>query len=209
MKKLIISCSFFISNFLFSQYIPDLQLTQNSTNQIKAHLKVYLPAVGNYLSYTTEISGNVIVLNACYYMIGAGAPQDLQNDFYIDIPNGNYSLKVNLFISSDETICDYHSLEDSVTINFTRPIQGVVSLETSEIKKSDLQLFPNPGKDVINIDSSEKYDELKIYDVSGKIALSIQNPGDEINVSKLSNGIYFVELSNDKGKQRKKLIIQK
>lgn len=203
----------FISSLLFSQYIEGLSVTQNGTNQIKAHLKVYLPASGENISYIQDITQNTITINACYYMIGTGAVTEIDKEFYIDIPNNaNYTLKVNLYISWNETICDYHSLEDTATLNFSTPVEGTVSLNTNNINGNNekLTLYPNPVKDLLNIGSILKIDKINIYDISGKQIYKISSPKEnKIDISKLENGIYFLEAISATKKWRQKFIKQK
>ncbi len=216
MKKNFTLFLFFIYCITYSQYIMNLEASQNGADQIKVHLKVYFPtSTSAYLSYNTEINQNIITLNVCYYKSQFGGDTAVaiyDNDFFIDIPNNsNYVLKVNQYTSWNEITCNYNVLEDTATINFTTPIQGVISLKTSDLLTLDekIKLFPNPAKNIVNIKLISSFNKIKIFDSSGKLILNIQNSENKIDVSKLTSGIYFIELLNDKGVQRKKLIIQK
>ena len=179
MKTLLISLFLFVSSSIYSQYIPAVDVTQNGSNQIKVHLKVYLPYAGWNISYTTEINQNVITLNTCYNMTSAGSISFPEHDIFVNIPdNDNYTLKTNLFISGNETTCDYHSLEDTVTLNFTTPIEGVVSLSTTDLQNQNEKpkVFPNPAKNVLNIKTSSTIDKITIYETDGKLILTLQKP---------------------------------
>lgn len=212
MKNIIVTFFLFVSNLLFSQYITGLNVTQNGTNQIKANLKVYLPNLGEFSTHITSIDQNIITLSACYLMTDFGAISNLENDFYIDIPNnGNYTLKVNLFTSSDPTTCNYLNLEDTVMLNFIAPIEGTVSLNTIDLENNNekLLLFPNPTKGILNIKTSQKTEQINIFDATGKQVRSIQNTENKIDVSNLANGVYYIEILNSKGKFREKFVVAK
>lgn len=126
--------SFFLMMYctLSSQYIMNLEASQNGASQIKVHLKVYFPtSTSAYLSYNSDIVQNVITLNACYYKSQFGGDTSAaiyDNDFYIDIPNeGAFTLKVNQYTSWNQTTCVQNVLEDTATLSFTTPIEGVVT----------------------------------------------------------------------------------
>ncbi len=74
-------------------------------------------------------------------------------------------------------------------------------------KKQEIIIFPNPVKNILYINSSEKV-FCKIVDISGKYILGKQITGnDRINVSGLKSGIYFVEILSPTGYDIKKIII--
>ncbi|TBX70617.1 T9SS type A sorting domain-containing protein [Flavobacterium silvisoli] len=89
------------------------------------------------------------------------------------------------------------------------------SLGNSSFAASEsFNLYPNPTKHYVKIslNANDKIDELRFYDVSGKMVKSmttIDALSSDIDVSTLEKGIYFVELkTKSKSKQIKKLIIQ-
>ncbi len=195
MKTILFFLCFF-SNLLYSQYITGLSLTQNGNNQLKANLKVYLPTAGNFLSSTTNVEQNTITLSSCYYITDFGAISNLENDFLIDLPNnGNFTLIVNMYSSINPILCNYENLEDTVSLNFTTPINGTVSLNTNEINNKEFLIYPIPVKDVLNFDIKEKITSLKIFDASGKLVYQNHEVNTKkIDVSNLKNGTYFLEI---------------
>lgn len=215
MKTIISIITLLVSNILFSQYIEGLSVTQNGTNQIKVHVKAYFPtSESSYLSYETALNQNVITLNPCYYLSPFGGSGDVtyySNDFYIDVPNGaSYTLKVNMYISTNNTICNHNRIEDTVTLNFTTPIQGTVSLAANEsdVSEQDLKLFPIPAKDELIIITKNRINNINVLDASGrKVSATFLN--NKVNTSNLQNGIYFIEIFSDKGLARKKFTIKK
>ena len=71
------------------------------------------------------------------------------------------------------------------------------TLSTSKISISDVSIYPNPAKDILNISAGEKIDSATIFDLTGRI-VKISNPYKEVfnfNISDLSNGVYLVKLN--------------
>ena len=85
---------------------------------------------------------------------------------------------------------------------------------SSFVASESFNLYPNPTKHnvKISLNANDKIDEIRFYDVSGKLAkrvISIDALSSDIDVSGLEKGIYFVEIkAENKSKQIKKLIIQ-
>lgn len=66
-------------------------------------------------------------------------------------------------------------------------------------KNSDFQnsiIFPNPISNYLKFNSYKNINEVVIYDLLGQIVLQDIINGNEIDVSKLVNGIYFVKINN-------------
>jgi len=50
--------------------------------------------------------------------------------------------------------------------------------------------------------------KITIYNTSGQLVKEVQNPSSEVNVSKLSSGLYFVKINSDLGSDIKKIIVE-
>lgn len=68
---------------------------------------------------------------------------------------------------------------------------------------TEIVLYPNPAQETVFISKNEK-DIVRLYDLNGKLLIETKNR--QIDISSLSKGIYFVVLSNEKGRSMKKLI---
>lgn len=101
--------------------------------------------------------------------------------------NGNFYVDVQ-----DANNCDN---SDSIAVNF-------VSLD--ENKQIKFEIFPNPSSDFVYFKSNFSYAfdySLKLYDLNGKNILSEDvtiNNGEKnrIDISKLSKGVYIIEITN-------------
>ncbi|MBC7390055.1 MAG: T9SS type A sorting domain-containing protein [Opitutaceae bacterium] len=75
-----------------------------------------------------------------------------------------------------------------------------------------IDVFPNPAKDLIHI-SGLKVDVLSkmvLKDMKGVVVLDkSENLSKDLDISKIENGAYLVEISSAKSTKRIKLIIQK
>jgi hypothetical protein len=71
---------------------------------------------------------------------------------------------------------------------------------------SSFSVYPNPVKDVLTIEGS--YISIEIVDVFGKVVLSCRSQK-EIDVSSLSNGVYFANIKNQKEIIVKKITVAK
>jgi len=85
---------------------------------------------------------------------------------------------------------------------------SVLSTEDNEMR--NFLIYPNPVSSVLSIDSKVSFDWIKIYDINGRVLRTIASPSNEkqlqLDVSDLSQGIYFIELQSDKIKQTQKFI---
>lgn len=85
----------------------------------------------------------------------------------------------------------------------------LVSVPDFDIER-ELIVYPNPAKDNIFIlnGSEAIIDEIVIYNNLGQEVFYTTEKPDKIDISKLAQGIFIVELKTDKLKIRKKLIIK-
>jgi hypothetical protein len=75
-----------------------------------------------------------------------------------------------------------------------------------ENNTSEFNIYPNPVKDVLTIDGI--YNSVNIYDIFGKLVLTSQTQK-TIDVSSLSNGLYFVNINTENTINVKKITISK
>jgi uncharacterized repeat protein (TIGR01451 family) len=82
----------------------------------------------------------------------------------------------------------------------TNEAQTIVStLGNQHFNLSDVRVYPNPVKDILNIQSTEVIVKAEVFDVNGRIVFSTQANNNQIDLSTISAGVYFVKVySNDK-----------
>lgn len=72
-----------------------------------------------------------------------------------------------------------------------------VNLALNEFNKSNIMIYPNPATDFINIIGIKVIKSIKILSLEGKL-ISTLNGVNKINVSKLSTGVYLLEVETEK-----------
>ena len=117
----------------------------------------------------------------------------------------------------DVTLCDtltnpyyspypfaYYYYDDISLVEDT--ITGIDELEIS-----NFEIYPNPATANLQIKSLQLKKQVKIWNVYGSVVLnrSCKSYLENIDVSNLENGVYFVECEFGNGmKQRKKILVQ-
>ena len=63
-----------------------------------------------------------------------------------------------------------------------------------------VQIFPNPAGDYINVISSAAIAKISIADVTGRVLIQVENNSTtQLDISKLSTGVYFLNLQMENG----------
>nr|AIA91524.1 CAZy families PL1 protein [uncultured Flavobacteriaceae bacterium] len=85
-----------------------------------------------------------------------------------------------------------------------------INLNTEELSITDIQLYPNPVTENIHIKSKEEIQKVEIYSTSGNLVFS-QNMNNKsiVNVEHLTNGIYLIKITDQKGVAKTAKFIKK
>lgn len=77
--------------------------------------------------------------------------------------------------------------------------------------QSQLEIYPNPTNDIINLENLNAGSQITVYDVTGKVVYSeiVESTVSGISTSDWENGIYLVETSFNSIKQQTKLVVNK
>ncbi|MGE4589954.1 MAG: T9SS type A sorting domain-containing protein [Acidaminococcaceae bacterium] len=104
---------------------------------------------------------------------------------------------------ADGPIRCYH--DDDIDINFTsRECDYWIFTSMDDIEADKFQLYPNPTIDNIQIKTDFKIDNIEIIDNSGNIVL--QTEKNDLNISSLATGVYFVRIYSDNQIIMKKIV---
>ncbi len=104
-----------------------------------------------------------------------------------------------------------NSEEGAIIDNFVVGSQS--TLNSEEFELSGFLVFPNPSKGIFNIKTKNNENfNLSVYDITGKqvleqIKITPNNNAYPLDISNYVPGIYFLNLSTNKGKITKKLIL--
>jgi len=75
-------------------------------------------------------------------------------------------------------------------------------------RETSLQVFPNPAKDYLFIQSESPVKKIEIYNQSGVCVLTNDNITDKLDVSSLVNGTYFARIYIDGTPLTRKIIVE-
>lgn len=89
-------------------------------------------------------------------------------------------------------------------------LYDTASLSTKDILASKVKLFPNPARDYITVlTNNVQISSVEMYSVLGKKVLSTKTlTNNRLNVSSLSNGIYFMKINAEGASTTKKIVIE-
>ena len=90
-----------------------------------------------------------------------------------------------------------HDMGNNMQTAMTSPVYTMacgVQVEETPTKKTELQLYPNPTKNNVNLVGLEKGTSVEVYDLTGRILFKDKAQSDrmEISVAKWNAGVYLV-----------------
>ena len=142
--------------------------------------------------------------------------QEENSNFYVYYIDEFYWLE-----SGNETqIFEYNITEESSTlkklsITNTNDDQAVYYSQTLSTEDVDgfgsVQLYPNPAQNEFSVESDLSLDIIKIYNQFGQLVekFDVKDTQSSYDISTLSTGLYFIELSSVDGKKSVRKIIKK
>lgn len=92
---------------------------------------------------------------------------------------------------------------DYATLTFSPSL----AVDDANASSKKIGVYPNPVKDILNFTNSDKIGSIKIYDSAGKQVIS-QKSAENLNVSQLTKGVYFIEFENIEGSRSYEKIIK-
>ncbi len=105
--------------------------------------------------------------------------------------DGNYAVIINKFGCTDTSLC--------YNISMNGNPNGVEIAND----RGNIEIFPNPATDVLNILQKEPAKEItcKVYDITGRMQLQSDVTGEQsqLDIRSLSPGMYMLVLCSDKG----------
>lgn len=81
-----------------------------------------------------------------------------------------------------------------------------VALSTSDFSKSKVNVYPNPVKNILHIETDEMIRSVEIFDLLGKQIMT--STAKTINVEALQKGVYVLKINTIKGSSIEKIIKQ-
>ncbi|MBN9295082.1 MAG: T9SS type A sorting domain-containing protein [Flavobacteriia bacterium] len=84
-----------------------------------------------------------------------------------------------------------------------------LTLNTGELSRNNISIYPNPATSKVTIQSEIALDEVSLYDLQGKkLPVQLDFNLKQIDISNFKPGIYFLEITFEKMKITEKLMIE-
>ena len=169
-------------------------------------------ARGNGIIYNLQ-QISVLTIGDCVMNI----PQYAFRDCNLNMPGCHnldtiYSFAVNPPLISDSTFVDVATWHVHLIVpcgrasaynnaeywsDFSSIQEDCTDVEENEIADADLQIFPNPVSNTLNITSSETISEIEIVNVMGQVVYRTEVNGNNAvcDVEDLKSGVYVVKIS--------------
>jgi hypothetical protein len=139
------------------------------------------------------INGNFYTANAAF---GSGS----------QVGTGNYAVydgmgtSVNVTGLSAGTVYHFAIYEYDNTSNcFKTPALSGIVTGIGKLNNTNLNIYPNPFGNYLNIENNEKLNRLIITNIIGQKVLENENPGERINTQNLKAGLYLISLFTKEG----------
>ncbi|GEC72506.1 Por secretion system C-terminal sorting domain-containing protein [Flavobacterium flevense] len=119
---------------------------------------------------------------------------------------GSHTVRVNASGSND-----WQWNLDKITLNKGIGAKFAKAETKAELisEEKPLSVYPNPAQDELKIENAASYNKVNIYNLTGAKVLSEQLDGNTLNVRKLTNGMYILELIGNQTTQKIKVIIKR
>ena len=87
-------------------------------------------------------------------------------------------------------------------------VENIVS--TSDIRKNDFRIYPNPTSSSIHIESKYPMEKVRLLDVQGVYHSSLETNDDslEVSLSSLPEGVYIIEILFKNGQQAYERVVK-
>lgn len=153
-------------------------------------------------------SDDYALLNSSYNSTDNECDLQSENEFE---SNYSYYVSANTQYITLNTYSNYQELRLENSPGFVSVYRNArLSISESE-KAEDFIMYPNPVKDKLHLKYTNinTLKTLSIYDFSGRLVSKVESVSSTIDVSELSQGIYFIELVYKNKKTIKKRFIKK
>ena len=146
------------------------------------------------------------------FYVGAPLPSDgwvtaSTNPFvYVGLPPGCNVFFVRSVCSTTDVSPWTAVASSGCPINITNYLATLSNNDFSINNDNNIKVFPNPSSTIFKIVSDTNIDKITIFDTLGKEILTQTQNNYEVNIEKLSKGIYLIEIFSENEKIYKKLI---
>jgi hypothetical protein len=108
-------------------------------------------------------------------------------------PKGLFYLDNKIYFTATDSLKDNYGI--AMTTLFTIDLCNAVTATELEIgaSKAALKVYPNPVKGLLKMQTEATIDRIEIYSVTGNLVLQLADPGKQIDIRHLKNGVYLLK----------------
>jgi len=176
----------------------DVHSSQITVNSLNPDILLTGPQV---INNTIQFSTSSIGVLSWQWDFGDGSTSSLAVPSHIYTVSDNYTITLDV---QNGVGCLAHAFLDVF-------IDSQVYVESLDF--DNIEIFPNPARDILNIENNSQYNyfKIEIISVNGQIVKNavLDNKLSTIDINDLNPGIYFVNIYNDEAKFVRKLTIMK
>lgn len=180
-------------------------------------------SVGNQIIVDKNMSSGGKAGVAIWIDFDRSGTFDLNERILADGPNTNttasatFEVPANAYVGSTDkyVVMRVAMAKDGIPVNCTNFDNGEVEDYTVRISKlpaanavnqDEILIYPNPVKSVLNVKNISKKANYKIYSAAGQLISSGVILNNKIDVSRLINGVYVIDIDDVQGTAQKKFI---
>ncbi|MFI1773831.1 T9SS type A sorting domain-containing protein [Thalassobellus citreus] len=167
-----------------------------------------------------DLSNNILLTNFIGFYNNL-VSLNVKNGYNINFTNfdARYNSNLNCIQVDDANYSTTNWLKKDDATSYNVNCGGLIAKSSSSSKKvlndtkqqlkiSNYKIYPNPVKDVLNInlDNGVIMQQVLFYNTYGQLIFSAKS--NKIDVSNFTRGIYFLEIETNQGKSNKKIIVE-
>ena len=133
-------------------------------------------------------------------------PEGTYINYYLQRQIGQYQPSYNSFsiiaLNNNNELFAWgqfgiHIQENPFSITYPNRVQiGCdATLNTNETIQKEISVFPNPVTDILNIQIDDQLNNAEIFDLGGRLLYTEKIINNQLNMSQLQRGIYFVKIN--------------
>ena len=130
----------------------------------------------------------------------------IENDTLKTLVEFDYSKSDTCYVRITVEDSRGFTLSRGFTIEIVENTSGTTDIE--EELATQVNIYPNPADQFIHLDGLEGFQDIGMYELSGKLISRISSDQKQLDVSGLKNGIYLLVLDGSQGRVVRKLLIQ-